>query len=283
MQREHPSNSASENANNSKDNQQANMINSSYDRDQKSSGSSEMPLYKSITIGDLTNSIITRDFEANAGNSRQLIGQYPNEWKPQQQQQQQPPPQRRQMKMYEGPNDKTSSDNMHISNQSMKYNCDISPVNFYNQPQQNSMNGLNIRGVKPLDRNSIQIPVMSTNSRAQQFQNMERYVKDKIVEVMRTEDARHEETQFERNDKSQQEVPEKRKDSLIKRHDDFQQYNKPITPTFPGQYYPYSALNVQNQNTSDILPTSTSSIPSSSIEPKPPLLSSQYEALSDED
>lgn len=278
--RDHPTNSVADNSSNVKDNQQTNIINSSYDRDQKSSGSSEMqPVYKSITIGDLTNSIITRDFEANSGNVRQLIGPYPNEWK---QQQQQPPQQRRPLKMYEGLNDKTS-DNMHISNQNIKYNCDITPVNFYNQPQQSSMNGLNISGVKPLDRNSIQIPsVMSTNNRAQQFQNMERYVKDKIVEAMRTEDARHEETQFERNDKSQ-EVTEKRKDNLIKRHDDFQQYNKPqITPTFAGPYYPYNALNVQSQNTSDILPTSTSSIPSSSIEPKP-LLSAQYDALSDED
>lgn len=277
--REHP-NSATENANNAKD--QANIINSSYDRDQKSSGSSEMPpVFKSITIGELTNSIITRDFEANSGNVRQLIGSYPpNDWKPQPQQQ--PPQQRRPpMKMYEGPNDKTS-DNMqqHISNQNIKYNCDISTVNFYNQPQQSSMNGLNIRsGPKPSDERQIHVSKNVT----QQFQNMERYVKNKIVEAMtRSEDARHEESQYERNDKSQ-EVPEKRKDSLIKRHDDFQQYNKqPITPTFAGQYYPYNALNVQSQNTSDIIPTSTSAIPSSSIEPKP-LLQAKYDALSDED
>lgn len=275
--RDHPTNSSLDNSSNAKDNQQTNIINSNYDRDQKSLGSSELqPVYKSITIGDLTNSIITRDFEANSGNVRQLIGPYPNEWKPQQQQS---PQQRRPLKMYEGPNDKIS-DNLHISNQNIKFNCDISPVNFYNQPQPSSMNGLNISGVKSLDRNNIQIPSVHRPGQPH-FQSMERYVKDRIVEAMRTEDVRPED-QFEQNDKNT-ETAEKRNDNLIKRHEDFQQYNKPpITPFGGGPYYPYNALTVPSQNSSDILPTSTSSIPSSSVEPKP-LLSAQYDALSDED
>lgn len=247
----------------------------------------EPPVFKSITIGELTNTIITKDFEANSAGSRQLIGTYPGDWKPQQQAQQRRP---QPIKMYESANDKTG-DNVHLSNPNIKYNCDISSVNYYNQPQQSPMNGLNISGVKPMDRNSIQMPqVMPTNNRAQQF-TLERYVKNKIVEAMRTEDDRHEDGQYESEKSSSQEAvaaaaAEKRKESLIKRHEDFQQqqqYNKPINSNpFPGQYYPYNALNVQSQSTSDILPTSTSSIPPSSIEPKP-LLSAQYEALSDED